>query len=267
MKNRTFRRLTALAVFAWGAFCVNAQTLEQRASLNLQAILHELIKAPDVTSYDGLKKAYETTDVRPNGTLWDIYSNHTTYIPNTTQGNFSKEGDVYNREHTTPSSWFGGAPPMYSDLFNVYPSDGYINNRRSNYPYGEVAHPTYTSIDGCKLGPCVTPGYTGTVFEPMAEFKGDLARTYFYMVTCYSDKVGSWDKQVYGANDAFDGYVGYPGLQEWALKMFIRWAKEDPVSQKEIDRNNAVYKIQGNRNPFIDCPGLERFIWSDYVEQ
>ena len=55
----------------------------------------------------------------------------------------------------------------------------------------------------------------------------------------------------------------YPAFKDWALQLLLKWAKEDPVSQKEIDRNNAVYGIQKNRNPFVDYPGLEQYVWGD----
>ena len=92
------------------------------------------------------------------------------------------------------------------------------------------------------------------MFEPNDEYKGDLARTYFYMATAYEDKIANW------SSDMLDGNR-YSAYATWALNMLLRWAKEDPVSQKEIDRNEAVYKIQHNRNPFIDFPGLEQYVW------
>ena len=115
---------------------------------------------------------------------------------------------------------------------------------RSNYPYGEVSSPTYTSDNGSKLGPCSYSGYTGTVFEPIDEFKGDLARTYFYMATCYEDRISGWSSAV------LDG-SSYPCYTTWFLNMLLEWDAQDPVSQREIDRNNAVYSVQGNRNPFV----------------
>jgi extracellular ribonuclease len=206
--------------------------------------------------YKALWDAYKTTDLRPDGTIWDIYSNITKYDPETGhQGSYKKEGDMYNREHTTPQSWFGKAEPMRSDLFHVYPTDGYVNNKRGSFPLGETNGEEYKSKNGfSKLGQSTTPGYNGTVFEPADEFKGDLARAYFYMATRYEDKVSTWSGGVYGNSS-------YPGLAKWALDMFIRWSGKDPVSQKEVDRNKAVYKLQMNRNPYVDYPGLEQYVW------
>ena len=213
-------------------------------------------------SYDGLLEAYKKSDVRSDGKIWDMYSNTTNYTPGNTGGN-SKEGAGYNREHSFPASWFGDKNPMKSDLNHVYPTDAYVNNMRSNMPFGETKNPTKTSANGfSKVGPCSYPGYSGTVFEPNDEYKGDFARTYFYMVTCYEEKLSDWYKNNSSTpvTAVLDGNA-YPGLKAWQLEMLMKWAKNDPVSEKEIARNNAVYEYQTNRNPFIDYPGLEEYIW------
>ena len=214
-------------------------------------------------SYDYLWTAFRTTDKRSDGKVWDMYSNITNYVFGDDQaGSYSKEGDCYNREHSFPKSWFGGnVMPMYTDLHHMYPTDGYVNNRRDNFPFGEVSSPTYSSANGfSKLGPCSVNGYTGTVFEPADEYKGDFARTYFYMVTRYEEKLPDWYSNYSDSRATLDGKT-YPGLKAWQLNMLMEWATADPVSEKEINRNNAVYGIQNNRNPFIDYPGLEQYIW------
>ena len=218
-------------------------------------------------SYDELLDAFKKSDVRSDGKIWDMYSNITNYTPGETGGN-SAEGAGYNREHSFPKSWFGGkVNPMYSDLNHVYPTDAYINNSmRGNLPFGETANSTKTSENGfSKVGPCSYPDYTGTVFEPNDEYKGDFARTYFYMVTCYEEKIPDWYKNNSESRPTLDGKK-YPGLQPWQLEMLMKWAKNDPVSEKEINRNNAVYDYQTNRNPFIDYPGLEEYIWGSMTE-
>ncbi len=221
-------------------------------------------------SYDYLWTAFQTTDVRSDGKIWDMYSNTTNYVPGgSAQGaNYSAEGESYNREHSWPQSWFGGENkmPMYTDLHHMYPTDGFVNNKRANYPFGETngtGQGSYQSNGGfSKLGTCIYPGYTGVVFEPADEYKGDFARTYFYMVTCYEEKLNDWYTN-YSSTDVVNVIDGstYPALQPWQLNMLMEWAKNDPVSEKEINRNNAVYAIQNNRNPFIDYPGLQEYIW------
>ena len=225
---------------------------------------------------------FRSTDKRPtDGKVWDMYSGITNYIFGTDQaGNYSAEGDKYNREHSFPKSWFGGSTGRGpgTDLFHLYPTDGFVNGKRSNHPFGETSSPTYSSAGGfSKLGPCSYPGYTGTVFEPNDLYKGDFARTYFYMVTCYEEKIVDWYTN-YGVKitdnnnetkkavmATLDGKK-YPGLSSWQLSMLMKWAKNDQVSAKERARNIAVAGIQGNRNPFIDYPGLEEYIWGEWQD-
>jgi endonuclease I len=231
----------------------------------LQMALHNIIKNHTVISYTpGVWNAFYTTDDKPNGTVWDIYSDIPNGMPNgnppyvyqfgTNQcGTASQEGDCYSREHSWPKSWFNDQPPMNTDLFHIYPTDQYVNNRHNNYPYGEVNAPTWTSLNGSQLGPCVTSGYTGTVFEPRDEYKGDLARSYFYMSVRYYTEDAGWS-----GSPAVTGSQ----LNPWALAMMMQWSQQDPVSPKEIDRNEAIFAIQHNRNPFIDHPEYIESIWN-----
>ena len=218
------------------------------------------------TAYKALWTHFQKTDARPNGTVWDMYSNKREMTFGTDQdtGSGNQEGQYYNREHSMPNSWFGGkVMPMYTDLHHMYPTDKIVNNKRSNFPFGETKGESYKSAnDFSKLGTCSVEGYTGTVFEPNDEYKGDFARTYFYMVTCYEEQIPTWYTSFIDSQPTLDGKT-YPGLNDWQLKMLMKWAKNDPVSEKEINRNNAVYDIQKNRNPFIDYPGLENYIWGD----
>ena len=213
-------------------------------------------------TYANLWTDFQKTDKRADGKVWDMYSNATnfTFVTDQDKGSHPKEGYSYNREHSFPNSWWGGTKDdaQYTDLFHLYPTDAYVNERRSNYPFGETAGGSYKSSgDFSKLGSCTTQGYSGTVFEPNDEYKGDFARTYFYMVTRYEDVIEKWTT---ARSHTLTGDK-YPALQQWQLEMLMRWSAQDPVSEKERSRNAAVYAIQRNRNPFIDYPGLERFIW------
>ena len=237
----------------------------------LKTNLYNIIKNDNHVSYTpGLWTAFYTTDVRADGKVWDMYSD----IPGRTPpyeftlgtgqcgvGGVTAEGQCYSREHSFPKSWFGGeVQPMYTDLFHIVPTDQFVNNMRSNHPYGKVTSPTDTSLNGSRLGPCATPGYTGTVFEPRNEFKGDFARNYFYMATRYENVIASWQSDNSEGAQILDG-TSYPCYKTWYLKMLFEWNAQDTVSQKEIDRNNAVYAIQNNRNPFIDHPEYAGAIW------
>jgi len=222
-----------------------------------------------VTSYNGLYTAYGTTDVKPStDSIWDMYSNcKFIYGTDENHGTTGPECTNYNREHTTPASWFSNASPMYSDLFNVYPTDSYVNNMRSNNAYGEVGTASYTSGNGSKLGNCNFTGYSGTVFEPIDEYKGDFARTYFYMATRYIGVIPDWISNNSALTDVDVIYGGTYGLSTYAVNLYLTWSRLDPVSAKEIARNDAVYGIQHNRNPYIDYPGLEEYIWGNKTSQ
>lgn len=223
----------------------------------LQKSLSVILNNASNVGYDGLWEVYKTTDRRPDGKVWDMYSDVTDFTFGTDKcGNYSSEGDCYNREHSVPKSWFNNASPMYSDVWHVYPTDGKVNGMRSNNPFGEVGSGASSSKNGfSKWGKCVTPGYSGTVFEPNDEYKGDFARTYFYFATRYQNRINNWGGIFVSS---------YPHIVQWQLDMLLRWNEMDPVSQKEIDRNEAVYASkQGNRNPFIDYPELVDLIFGD----
>lgn len=225
-----------------------------KSKQDLKNALFRIISDCGTVSYDGLYEVYKTSDVRADGKIWDMYSATTNYTFSQTCGNYKNEGDCYNREHSVPKSWFSEASPMKSDAWHVYPTDGKVNGMRSNYPFGEVGTASYTSNQGfSKVGSCSTSGYTGKVFEPNDEYKGDFARTYFYFATRYQDRITNWGGIFVST---------FPNITSWQLNMLLEWHRMDPVSQKELDRNDAVYKSkQRNRNPFIDYPELAELIF------
>lgn len=216
--------------------------------------------------YGGLWTGYKTTDIDKNyendGSILDIYSENPSgtdpykYTPVTNQcGTYSVEGNCYNREHIIPQSLFNEAAPMVSDIHFIRATDGKVNGMRSNYPFGKVGTATFTSKNGSKLGNSVSSGYSGTVFEPIDAFKGDVARMIFYFVTRYQSKLSTF------TTGNMLGGSAFPGLQTWELNVLLAWHNQDPVSQAEINRNNASYTFQGNRNPFIDNPNYVNLIW------
>ncbi|WP_312901727.1 endonuclease [Chryseobacterium taichungense] len=216
--------------------------------------------------YSGLWTGYKTTDIDKNyendGSILDIYSEKPTaadpynYTPGANQcGTYSVEGNCYNREHIVPQSLFNQASPMVSDINFIRATDGKVNGMRSNYPFGKVGTATFTSKNGSKLGNSASSGYSGTVFEPIDEFKGDVARMIFYFVTRYENKLSTF------SSGNMLGGSSFPGLQTWELNVLLAWHNQDPVSQAEINRNNASYTFQGNRNPFIDNPDYVNLIW------
>ncbi len=255
---------------------IGSETCEE-----LKTALHNLIKDHTVVSYGSLWTHYQTTDDHLNDAgneviVWDMYSdnpvgaeNEFTFVAEQC-GNYQGEGDCYNREHTFPKSWWGGSTsaPQYTDIFAVVPTDGWINGLRSNNPYGEVLSgtETHTTNNGSVMGTSSVsiPGYSGPVFEPIDAYKGDLARGYFYMATRYEDVIATWENNTTESDAVLDG-SGYTVYEQWMLDLLISWHESDPVDQKELDRNEAIFGIQGNRNPFIDHPEYVDMIWNGCV--
>ena len=241
-------------------------TASGKTGIQLQQSLHDIIDNHTSVSYAQLWTSFKSTDKKANGKVWDIYSDNPggtapyEFVFSTDQcGNVDNtaEGQCYNREHSWPKSWFGGeVAPMYTDLFILLPTDGYVNSLRNNYPYGDVGTAFITTLNGSKIGFCIDPGYTNLVFEPRNEYKGDLARNYFYMATRYFNEDNGWPGSAMATGSQ---------LKPWAIAMLLTWAQNDPVSAKEIARNNAVYAIQKNRNPFIDHPEYANVIWGTNV--
>jgi endonuclease I len=255
-------------VLAIGIFRVSAQiptgyydNAEGLSGTALRQALHDIIDGHSSQSYSALWNHFISTDINSSGKVWDIYSD----IPGETPpyvynfisdqcGSYSEEGDCYNREHSWPKSWFNEDYPMYTDLFHVMPTDGYVNGQRGNDPYGETRDPFWVSQNGSKLGISSFSTMTGTVFEPIDAYKGDVARNYLYMATRYYNEDDGWYQ-----NELVDG----AGFTPAGLGLLLKWHNQDPVSQKEIDRNNEIHDIQNNRNPFIDHPEYAEAIWGN----
>ena len=266
MKKITTLLLSALiGMTAWAdipdGFYTNAVGKHDEG---LMTALEGIIYTHTKLSYNYLWKAFDTTDMGSDGYYIDMYSTCKYNYDSYHVGSASYVGQGLNREHSFPKSWFGGeVDPMYTDLTMLIPTDGYVNQRRSNNPYGVCAGGiTYVneemgvSMRG-KLGTSTYNGYTSTVFEPDDEYKGDFARIYFYMVTCYKSDVQNWpgcDQLDYSSNN-------YKAFSDWSIRMLLEWHRADPVSAKEIARNEGVYEEQGNRNPFVDHPELAEYIW------
>jgi endonuclease I len=217
-----------------------------------------------VNNFDRRRNDDNTADI-----IWDMYTDNPTgpelytFTPEADQcgSSFPPEvGACYNREHAFPRSWFGDDFHIRGDLHNVYATDGESNARHANWPYAEVSFPSWTSPAGAKLGNCSFPGYNGTVFEVIDEYKGDFARTMFFMVTAYEDLIPVW-QNLSTADSSLDGTT-WPSLDSWAIRQWYKWHVQDPVSPKEITRNDSVFNVQGNRNPFIDHPEYVQLIWS-----
>ncbi|MBI9041999.1 endonuclease [Lutibacter sp.] len=238
----------------------------------LKTQLHTIINGHTDNGYSGLWVTYETSDrdyfYENDGTILDMYSENPSssdpynYTITTDQcGTYSVEGNCYNREHIIPQSVFNQISPERNDAHFIIATDGKVNSIRSNYPHGMVGTATYTSLNGSKLGAAsntgYAAGYTGTVFEPIDEFKGDIARMYFYFATRYENELTTWGVAYAMFDDTSDKVFTEP-----FLTILMTWHQQDPVSSYEIARNNAIYTRQNNRNPFIDHPEYVAQIWS-----
>ena len=228
--------------------------------------------------YDGLWTAFKTTDKKNNGQVWDMYSDCNWTFGSDQCGSYSSECDCYNREHSIPKSWFGGSTSGPGcDIFHLVPTDGKVNGMRSNYAFGEVSSANYT-YDGAKKGSAksitITGGNTiagntgttisasGTVFEPRDEYKGDFARGYMGSLLRWAGE------KAFTTGEGSDIFTttfttGSFGLTKYGVALLMKWHRQDPVSKKEIDRNNGIQQTQGNRNPFIDYPYLAEYIWGE----
>jgi len=227
---------------------------------------------------DGFISTYELDNYYEVGsnTILDPYSENPngpdpyTFTPGTDEcGSYNSEGDCYNKEHVIPQSVFNEQTPMRSDAHELLPTDGRVNGFRGSFPFGRVDDSNLTNQNGItnptqngsKLGGNLnsgySAGYSGTVFEPIDEFKGDIARIHFYFATRYEDQVAGW-----GGYAMFNGTSDVV-FEETFLNILLQWHAMDPVSQKEIDRNNNIfYNHQSNRNPFVDHPEYVNAIWN-----
>jgi endonuclease I len=241
----------------------------------LKSQLYNIIKDHFDPGYSGLYTTYLTSDrdwyYENNGTVLDMYTEKPTgteceytYGINQDDGTGgNSECQKYNREHLIPQSVYASLVPMYSDAHCVVPADKFVNAQRGDLPFGRVATANWTSTNGSKRGSNLnsgySAGYTGTVFEPIDEFKGDIARMFFYFATRYEDQVAGWPYTMFNGtwNQVFTSN---------AINVLLTWANQDPVSQREIDRNNAIYARQNNRNPFIDNPQYAMSIWGSLLD-
>lgn len=240
-------------------------SLNGKAGEDLKNAVHNLVRPHTKLSYSSLWTYFPQTDAYPDKVnnrilVWDMYSD------NYNNKQYWYYGGTYglNREHSVPKSWWNSpsnveAYEAGTDIMHLFPSDGTANSAKSNYPLGEVNTSSSVKFDNgvSKVGYPVTGqgGGNNFVFEPDDEYKGDFARVYFYMATCYQDY--TW-KYTYMFNNS-----SYMTLNQWSRELLLRWHRNDPVSEKERSRNDAVYQIQGNRNPFVDDQNLAEYIWGE----
>jgi len=245
-------------------------SLEGKKGAALKTELHNII-CQDTTHYlgygSGTGKTWQgfySTDRNPTtNQVLDMYTDSLRYFAsNYVTLGYPGFGSTIEIEHSVPKSWWGcdiTHPDCAArDLNHLCPADGKANNYKSNHPLGIVSG-TPAFNNGCsKIGPGTNYGYVGTVFEPADQYKGDFARNYFYVATAYQHYVNKW---VISNTENMMEANTYPTLKSWAVQLLMQWNSQDPVSAKEVTRNDVVYGIQQNRNPFIDHPELIDYIW------
>jgi len=201
----------------------------------------------------GTWSAYPFTDVMSDGSIWDMYSPIKRYLP--INGGSAASMDI---EHSFPKSWWGGESgclSAYCDLYLLNPADHMTNANKSNYPPGILADSSKVNNGVFFMGKDNKWG--GLAFDVIDEYKGDFARAYFYTATAYEGLNWVTDYKKYINNDS------YLGFTEHMIEVLLAWHRIDPVSEKEVNRLDAVSTIQHNRNAFIDYPELVEYIWGN----
>lgn len=151
--------------------------------------------------------------------------------------NVIPKNSIINCEHTWPQSRFNNSFSkglQKSDLHHLYPTDSRANSTRGNNEFAEVDGEELADCDGSYVG---VEKWQGAYFEPPNEHKGNVARALFYFAVRYKLKISSQEEEY-----------------------LRRWHHLDPVDQDELERNDLIQKVQGNRNPFIDYPELVQSI-------
>lgn len=224
----------------------------------LKTALHDLIDNHTSIPYGDVVDFMCANDIDINGNIINRYANLSGNCPNS-----GSLPGAFNRDHIFPSSWWGGSTSstQYSDIHNLFPSDASTNSAKSNYPLGLVGTASYTSSNGTKIGPDSPNCMASDVFEPIAIYKGDFARAFLYMATRYEDIILGWETQNGVGNNAMNGDM-FTVYETCLLNIILQWHTNDPVSQLEIDRNDDIFLVQGNRNPFVDHPEYVDMIWN-----
>lgn len=248
----------------------------------LKGTLKTIIRKHTVIPYgSGSNSSWEVfyySDQNEEGYCMDMYCD--------TWYKFAAPGSVVtgcNIEHSFAKSWWGGAKnDAYKDCYHLNPSNSTANSARSNYPLGVPVKDFKSNTGSLKVGKRHHDALNEDhyVFEPKDEYKGDFARAYFYMATCYGKDInGNYDATVCSAykgwrvdnKDVGSKYAmqndNYLEFQPWEQEVLITWHRQDPVSEKEIKRADAVSNFQHNRNPFIDYPYLAEYIWGEKAGQ
>jgi endonuclease I len=206
------------------------------AGMTGQALLQglkQIVARHKDLGYDGARDAmFATVDDLDNDNVVECIYIGRTLANVTNRSTAYHGGSGMNAEHTWPQSK-GAVGAAKADLNHLFPADCHANSTRGNYPFGEVAREAWTD-GGSTLG---TNAQGQTVFEPRPEQKGNTARALLYFYTVY-------------------GQLGSTSLENFKIEepVLKKWHQEDPVTDEDRARNDAVQAAQGNRNPYVDHP-------------
>jgi endonuclease I len=216
----------------------------------LKTELHEIINNHVDFSYSQARYLINYSDADPenenNVILFYTQRSHDS-------DDYGTDGDHINREHVWAKSHgnFSGIRPMDGDAFNLRPADASVNMDRSNKDFGTV------QPNGTQHPEATDCWYNASTWEPGSATKGQVARILFYMSTRYEGTNGEIDLEV------VNGVNTYPNPQHGDLETLLEWNRQFPPTDFERRRNERLFSIQQNRNPFVDNPELADLIWAD----
>jgi len=267
MKIKLLKRINITITFFLLNIAIFAQipagyynNAEGKKQAELKSALCAIIRPHKVFSYGSTStwSCFLKSDVDSNGKCWDMYSNN--------RNSFNTDNSPItgmNIEHSIPNSWWGHVQnDAYKDIHVLNPADATANGWKNNYPMGYVT--TVLQNNGVtKEGTGTQEGSTTimNIWEPADQYKGDFAREYMYMVTCYEEMASMWMST---GLTVFSNST-YPTFLDHFRNLLLKWNSQDPVDKKEIDRNNAIYLLQQNRNPYIDFPNMAEYVWGNMM--
>ncbi len=223
---------------------------EGKKGNELKTALHSIISGHVDYSYNNAKYLLNYCDADP-----DNSSNVILLYTQRSQDadTYGTGGDYINREHIWAKSHggFGDIRPMDSDVHNLHPADGSVNELRSNRDFDDVAP------EGTEVSEAPGTWYRSDAWEPSDAVKGQVARAILYMDVRYEGTDGEMELE------AVDGTGTYPKAQHGDLETLLEWNRQYTPTDFERRRNERIFNMQLNRNPFVDHPEYADLIWGD----
>lgn len=159
-----------------------------------------------------------------------------------------------------PGEWIGDYYPyrydLSYDLHLLLPAGSAADEAIGEAPLGSVAYATFDN-GATRVGSSYLLGIETLAWEPADDRKGDLARLMMYAATCYPD----YPWQSLALNQIVGG--DYPTFNRPSIELLLEWARADAVDEHERMRCEAIFELQGNRNPYVDFPDLMEYVWGE----